>query len=109
MRGYKEFNFPAFDHATFLLRSEGNTVWSPAERDRDRFGDDIQYVAVKEAQRRGFTIRAVLADDLKWLCCNADMIALLPGWRKSLGARAEKAAADAIGIPHKFLGKVYVL
>ena len=43
----------------------------------------------------------VFALDTAWICLHADAIALLPNWPKSKGAVAEKALADAIGIPAK--------
>ena len=38
MRGYPNFNFPAFDFAAAKLRAEGHQVFSPAERDRMAHG-----------------------------------------------------------------------
>ena len=103
MRGIPEFNFPAFHHAAAKLRAEGHTVFSPAEKDIERHGTDIskgnangdEMMAAKE---HGFNLRETLAVDLTYICLKADVVALLPGWEKSKGANAEKAAADALGL-----------
>lgn len=103
MRGIPEFNFPAFRAAAAFLRSQGHTVFSPAERDIERHGTDIskgnatgdEKVA---AQAHGFSLRVALGEDLAWICEHADGIALLPGWQNSKGALAEYATARALGL-----------
>lgn len=93
MRGIEDLNYPAFDTATARLRELGHEVFNPAERDRDHeeaFGGT------------GFEppdLRRLLAEDLDWIARRADAIAVLPGWEKSLGARAEVALARALAIP----------
>jgi hypothetical protein len=104
MRGYPEFNFPAFHKAAALLRDMGYEVFSPAERDIERHdGVDIskgntagdEDVAAKE---HGFDLRVALGEDLAWICAHADGIALMPGWAASKGAIAERATATALGL-----------
>lgn len=104
MRGIPEFNFPAFHAAADKLRTEGHSVFSPAERDIERHGGkDIskgnvagdEKVASKE---HGFSLRQALGDDLAWICAEAEAIALLPGWQNSKGAAAELATARALGL-----------
>ena len=112
MRGYENFNFPAFDFAAAKLRQEGHEVFSPAERDRlihgpklenNKTGDEV------EAEKTvGFSLRDALATDMDWIARNADAIALLPGWEKSSGAQAELALAKALGHTQIILGKAYV-
>ena len=87
MRGIPEFNFPAFHAAAAMLRLAGHEVFNPAEHDEQLSAQGIE-----------ITVRRVLKDDLSWICENAEMIALLPGWKKSLGATAEHATALAIGL-----------
>ncbi|QPC43477.1 DUF4406 domain-containing protein [Kaustia mangrovi] len=103
MRGIPEFNFPAFHAAAARLRAEGHNVFNPAERDIERHGgidvskgnaEGCEETAAKE---HGFSLRQALADDTRYICLEADAIALLPGWETSRGARAEKALADALG------------
>jgi hypothetical protein len=103
MRGRPEFNFPAFRQAAAALRAAGHQVFSPAERDIERHGADISvgnHSGDEEAAARkyGFDLRVALGEDLAWICAHADAIALLPGWRGSKGATAERAAAFALGL-----------
>jgi hypothetical protein len=46
-------------------------------------------------------LREALADDTKFICLEADAIALLPGWENSKGAKAELALSEALG--HKVM------
>lgn len=99
MRGYPEFNFPAFRRAAVYLRSLGHEVFSPAEQHKADFekgnaaGDET--LAAKE---HGFDRRAAMAKDMAYICEHADAIAVLPGWLESRGARAEHAAAEALDL-----------
>jgi hypothetical protein len=103
MRGVANFNFPAFHAAAKKLRAEGHHVFNPAERDNDHHGCDIsegnetgdENIAVL---RHGFDLRSALADDLEFICREAEAIALLPGWHESKGAKAERAVARALGL-----------
>lgn len=103
MRGIPEFNFPAFHAATARLRAEGHTVFNPAERDIQTHGVDISKGNATgdealAAATHGFNLREALKDDLEFICLHADAIALLPGWENSKGARAERAAGEALGL-----------
>lgn len=103
MRGYPEFNFPAFHAAAADLRAKGLEVFSPAEKDIERHGKDISKgnTAGDEAQaaaQHGFNLREALGDDLGYICKEADAVALLPGWEGSSGARAELATARALNL-----------
>lgn len=88
MRGYPDHNFPAFHAAAKKLRAEGHEVFNPAENDE------------RMAERgEPITIRSCLEIDLSWICSHAEAVAFLPGSENSLGAKAERATARAIGIP----------
>lgn len=108
MRGYPEFNFPAFNAAAAKLRAAGHFVFNPAERDNERHGTDISKgnaTGDEEqcAREHGFDLRVALAEDADFICRQADAIALLPGWQESRGARAERALAVALGLETIFM------
>ncbi len=102
MRGIPEFNFPAFYRYAAALRAQGYEVFNPAEKDNQRHGTDIsknnptgsEEVA---AAQHGFNLREALHDDLRYICLEANAIALMPGWQNSKGAKAERATAEALG------------
>jgi len=81
MRGMPDLNFPAFNKAAQKLRLEGHEVFNPAA-----------------ANLETLPIRRIFFHDTQYICLVADAVALLPGWSKSRGARAEKALAEAIGL-----------
>lgn len=103
MRGIPEFNFPAFFKAASDLESQGYKVFNPAARDNEHHGTDISKgnEAGDEslaAAQHGFNLREALAADLKFICEEADAIAMLPGWENSKGANAELATSKALGL-----------
>lgn len=111
MRGYENFNFPAFDYAAAKLREQGHFVFSPADKDREVMGEEVFINPTgdedKLAKISGYTIRIALGHDLAWICKEADAVALLPGWEASTGATAERAAAVALGLTIIILGKEF--
>ena len=109
MTGIPAFNYPAFNAAAARLRRAGHYVFNPAEHDTAVYGTDIsagnETGCVRQAANdHGFCRRTALRDDLAWICDHAEAVALLPGWERSSGARAEKALADALGLPVMILG-----
>lgn len=100
MRGIEDFNFPAFDAAAYELRKAGGYfVFNPAERDREVHGPDVNKSPTGDfADTPEFDLRSALADDLNWICRNADIVVVLPGWENSKGARAEVATAETLGL-----------
>jgi hypothetical protein len=96
MRGYPEFNFPAFDAAAARLRGEGHTVLSPADHDRE-IGFDEK--TAQEAQiAGGQVLKDMILWDM-WAVAEADAVYFLKGWEYSAGAKVEHALAT-------FLSKV---
>ncbi len=103
MRGIPEFNFPAFRRYAADLRAQGFKVFNPAEKDNERHGTDISKgnstgSEEQAAAQHGFNLREALHDDLRFICLHADAVALMPGWQNSKGAKAERAAAEALGL-----------
>lgn len=106
MQGIPDFNFPAFHAAAAKLRSDGHYVFSPAENDEDRHGTDIgksKTGDIKEANEKGFSLRQALYEDTRFICQEAEAIALLPGWEYSKGAAAEWHLARALGLQFIYL------
>ncbi len=107
MRGIPFFNWPAFDTASALLRSEGHEVFSPADEDRvlgivpNEAGDEAVLPV-------GVTRRTIFSADTQYICNHENAIALLPGWEKSSGVRAEHALALTLGHTVIILGERYV-
>ena len=93
MSGMPDLNFPAFRQAREKLRAEGYTVFCPAEHAEQTEAE----ISAEQNASQDFR-RRVLAIDLAWICAEADAIALLPGWRSSKGATAERATAEALGL-----------
>lgn len=91
MRGYPQFNFPAFFAAAKSLRERGYEVWSPAENDVHQDGFD----PAKDAAQ---PMRHYMKRDLPAVL-DADFVAVLPGWEHSQGATLEVTVARTCGIP----------
>ena len=96
MRGYPDFNFPAFDRQRDVLRYKGYIVISPADIDRaandTHWGEELPDQSVYVF--RDFWALYFLATCKKGRC----YISMLPGWEASRGATAEKALAEWLGI-----------
>lgn len=108
MSGIPHFNFPAFHRAAAELREQGYIVFNPAEADIDRLGvdpslDNLTGDVQLASERHGLSRRMCLAEDLYWIALYAEAIALLPGWEKSSGARAELALARALNLKEIYL------
>lgn len=102
MRGYPDFNAPAFRDAAKRLRAAGHEVFCPTERD-DAHGftpDGMAFTGTEaELDEAGFDLRRALCDDLVWITRHADAVVVLPGWEDSRGATAEAATARALNLP----------
>lgn len=89
MSGYPEFNYPAFRAAAERLRTRGfyapHDVVSPAEIDHG------------PGAPGSYPSEHYLRNDLRHLI-DCEVIALLPGWGESIGARCEVAIALTLGM-----------
>lgn len=109
MTGIPYFNFPAFFSAQLSLEEKGYTVFNPAKKDVDTFGDVFdqctegsheqfyQLLADRGIQQRP-DMRHFARIDLNWIIDNATAICPLEGWQKSKGARTEMALAEWLGL-----------
>jgi hypothetical protein len=106
----QNFNRDAFDAAAKQLRAQGHTVFNPCEPDVKNFGvgildNETGDPAISESEH-GFSLRKALETDLVWICRKATHIALLPGWERSRGARAEFELAVALRLEFIYLDDV---
>ena len=111
MRGYPEFNFPAFRDTATWLRAKGYEVFNPAESDNEHHGTDIgagNMTGSEElaASQHGFSLREALGRDSQFITQEADAIYMLVGWEKSSGAQAEWALARAMGLKIFYQGGI---
>lgn len=97
MSGITDFNFPAFFKYAKELEDDGYIVFNPAQNDIDVHGS-LEGIQKAWSEEPKITLRQCLSDDLNWICLNADAIAMMPGWERSYGARAEHATAVALGL-----------
>lgn len=100
MRGYRWYNFPAFDTAAWILKSYGYSVISPAEWDREEGFNPFllpETTDWNEFPETHSKFVEVAKRDLL-LVCAANTIAMLPGWEDSMGATAELAVAKWLGL-----------
>jgi len=97
MGGYPDLNHKAFNEAAEALREDGWDVFNPADLDVEVYGTVEEAEKAMTENRQEF-LRDALAADLQFICIEADAIAMLPGWEKSYGARAEHATAVALGL-----------
>lgn len=105
MSNIPKFNFPAFFDAAKKLQDEGWEVFNPAQADIERYGVDFSencptgsHDEANKAAGTPVTYRDCLRADLNYILDHADAIALLPGWEKSKGCKAEMALADCLGL-----------
>jgi hypothetical protein len=90
MSGLPRFNWDAFDAADRRLSALGWATVNPAEIDRIHGVDPDRPEEFSEGK-----YREMLGHDLAEIT-RCDAIAMLPGWRKSRGARIEHALAETL-------------
>ena len=100
MRGYKDFNFPAFDEAAERGRRMGYNIISPADLDRKNGIDPLNKPGSGEAAEGH--IENIIQRDIDAIMSlqpeRGDGIAVLAGWTGSTGASAEVALARWLGL-----------
>lgn len=103
MRGYPDFNFPAFFKAAKKFRSEGHEVFNPADQDIKEYGDIFHS---ERGELRDippwYSIRKSLAWDMARIC-ESEAIVLLPGWEDGSGTLAEFFLARTLGLKFIYL------
>lgn len=108
MTGLPENNYPAFHEAARTLRAKGHKVVNPAEihphgrlrRLRHRV---LRALRLVRSQPPAPTWAEYMRTDLRALL-DCDVVALLPGWEQSRGARREVSIADDLGMRRVEIG-----
>jgi len=100
MRGYDDYNYPAFDRCAKVLRSQGWRVINPAELDRDAgkaVSDPTAFDPETNYEDHEY-MRNALMRDMVAICDECTAIYMMSGWENSKGAKAEWALAKALGL-----------
>tara|TARA_B100000131_G_scaffold305596_1_gene331737 strand:- start:1 stop:384 length:384 start_codon:yes stop_codon:yes gene_type:complete len=115
MRGYENYNYPAFDYRAKKLEEMGWTVINPAELDRNEgkpMSDPMAFSPETNYADHEF-MRQALKRDMDALCDDCTAIYMMANWEESRGAKAEWHLAKALGldifyeIPLPNLSEVY--
>lgn len=107
MRNIPQFNFPLFDKVAELARSQGLSVISPAELDREHGIDPtVDPNSVERAREADPNLlQTIVQRDTQVIVGleknKGNGLILLPGWEKSTGGRAEIALAIWMGLKFK--------
>ena len=93
MRGYSEFNFPAFARVAALLRQQGHDVISPHEHDLSLGLDPNKPL---DEQAFPITTEDLLRWDLEQIIKVCTDLYMMAGWEQSEGATTEHTVARAL-------------
>jgi len=100
MRGYEDYNYPAFDRCSRVLREQGWNVINPAELDKDAgkpMSDPMSFAPDTNYEDHEF-MRKALRRDMVAICDQCTAIYMMSNWERSKGAKAEHALAKALGL-----------
>jgi nucleoside 2-deoxyribosyltransferase len=101
MTGYEHYNEAAFLRAESEWRKAGHDAVTPWEANhavwQKHFGRDFN-PRTEVCDYGHPLLREILAADLA-LLASADIVAVLPGWRKSRGVAVELTVAASMGLP----------
>ena len=100
MRGYENYNYPAFDYRAKKLDEMGWTVINPAELDRNEgkpMSDPMAFSPETNYADHEF-MRQALKRDMDALCDDCTAIYMMANWEESRGAKAEWHLAKALGL-----------
>ncbi len=115
MRGYENYNYPAFDYRAKKLDEMGWSVINPAELDRNEgkpMSDPMAFSPDTNYADHEF-MRQALRRDMDAICDDCTAIYMMANWEESRGAKAEWHLAKALGldifyeIPLPNLSEVY--
>jgi hypothetical protein len=93
MSGQSNFNFPLFDYVAARLRKAGCHVFNPADHARARIGPLEKIQKMDKGELRDKIRDDLFAPQVEWICRNAQLVLMLPGWEHSEGSIIEKRVA----------------
>ena len=98
MRGYPEFNFPAFHEAEAYIAGLycAEKIHNPARMDEEK-GIDTTGLKGDMSELPDFDLRDAMKDNCIAIC-ECTHLYCLRGWENSSGARAEHALAVCLGL-----------
>ncbi len=100
MRGYEDYNYPAFDDRANMLEGAGWNIVNPAALDRDQgkpMSDPMSFSPDTNYEDHEF-MRMALKRDMVAICDECTAIYMMRDWEKSRGAKAEWHLAKAMGL-----------
>lgn len=99
MRGYAEFNFPAFERVTNIIRAERSDIEliTPHELENACDFDPDKFDPYTDSNVKDH-LKKVLKRDAEFVL-ESDCVLTMHGWEDSKGASAEVMLAQAAGIP----------
>ncbi len=100
MRGYEEYNYPAFDEREQMLCNQGWVCVNPAALDRTQgkpMSDPMSFAPDSNYEDHEF-MRSALCRDMVSICGDCTAIYMMKDWETSRGAKAEWHLAKALGL-----------
>ena len=100
MRGYDNYNYPAFDRCARVLENQGWNVINPAELDRNAgkpSSDSHEFDPVNNYDDHEY-MRDALRRDMVAICEECTAIYMMTEFETSRGAKAEWHLAKALGL-----------
>lgn len=104
MQGRPNFNFQLFDHVALRLGGMYD-VFNPAAHACKIYGSLAKIKSMTPEQMR-IARRGLMAYQLHWLASKAEIVFMLPGWEKSIGAYAEHEVAVACEIEIRMVPEI---
>jgi len=100
MRGYEDYNYPAFDRQAKVLGDQGWNVINPADLDRNDnkpINGPMQFDPDNNYEDHEF-MRQALKRDMVAICDECTAMYMMSKWETSKGAKAEWHLAKALGL-----------
>ena len=100
MRGYDNYNYPAFDYRSGKLKEMGWEVINPAELDRNQgkpLSDPKAFCPDSNYEDHQY-MRSALKRDMDAICDKCTAVYMMANWEQSRGAKAEWHLAKALGL-----------